>query len=112
MERILQIVWIIWSLLCISILKVLRTQILDDSLDFNAFRLIQQYVSQGFEISTKLKSKDQISGRGDQFCEKSELFALPLLLDFNFNNVQDANYSSFTRFQCILRDWGVLLLDI
>ena len=37
---------------CISILKVLRTQILRHSLDFNPFRMIQEYVSQTLEIST------------------------------------------------------------
>ena len=63
-EGFLQIVWIIWSPFCILILKVLRTQILYDSLDFNAFCLIQQYLSQSFEISAELKRRDQISGRG------------------------------------------------
>ena len=37
---------------CISILKVLWTQYLRQSLDFNAFCMIQEYFSQGFEIST------------------------------------------------------------
>ena len=37
---------------CISILKVLRTQFLRHSLDFNAFCLIQGYLSQTFGIST------------------------------------------------------------
>ena len=35
---------------CISILKVLHTKILRDSLDFNAFGMIQEYFSQGLEI--------------------------------------------------------------
>ena len=37
---------------CISILKVLRTQILRHSLDFNAFCMIQEYFFQSLEIST------------------------------------------------------------
>ena len=37
---------------CISILKVLWTQILHHSLDFNAFCMIQEYFSQSLEIST------------------------------------------------------------
>ena len=37
---------------CISILKVLSTQFLRHSLDFNAFCLIQEYFSQSFEICT------------------------------------------------------------
>ena len=37
---------------CISILKVLWTQFLCHSLDFNAFCMIQEYFSQSFEIST------------------------------------------------------------
>ena len=37
---------------CISILKVLRTQFLRHSLDFNAFCLIQGYFSQTFGIYT------------------------------------------------------------
>ena len=37
---------------CISILKVFYTQILHHLLDFNAFCMIQDYFSQGLEIST------------------------------------------------------------
>ena len=37
---------------CISILKVLSTQFLRHSLDFNAFCMIQEYFSQSLEIST------------------------------------------------------------
>ena len=37
---------------CISILKVLRTQILHHSLDLNALCIIEEYFSQSFEIST------------------------------------------------------------
>ena len=37
---------------CISILKVLRTQILRHSLDFNPFCMIQEYVSQTLKIFT------------------------------------------------------------
>ena len=37
---------------CISILKVLSTQVHRHSLDFNTFCMIQEYLSQSFEIST------------------------------------------------------------
>ena len=37
---------------CISILKVLCTQIFHHSLDFNAFCMIQEYFSQSLEMST------------------------------------------------------------
>ena len=37
---------------CIWILKVLRTQILRHSIDFNAFCVIQEYFSQSLKIST------------------------------------------------------------
>ena len=36
---------------CIWILKVSRTQILCHSLDFNTFCMIQEYLSQNFEVS-------------------------------------------------------------
>ena len=37
---------------CITILKILWTQILSHSLDFNEFCMIKEYLSQAFEIST------------------------------------------------------------
>ena len=37
---------------CVSISNDLRTQILHPLLDFNEFRLIEDYLSQTFEIST------------------------------------------------------------
>ena len=37
---------------CISILKVLSTEFLRHSWDFNAFYMIQEYFSQGLEISS------------------------------------------------------------
>ena len=37
---------------CISILKVLWTQIISHSLDFNAFCMIEEHFSQSLEIST------------------------------------------------------------
>ena len=38
--------------ICISILKVLRTQTFRHSLDFNAFWMIEEYLSWAFGIST------------------------------------------------------------
>ena len=43
---------LIGPLFCISILKVLKTQILRHSLGFNAFCMIQEYLSHTFEICT------------------------------------------------------------
>ena len=37
---------------CITILQILWNQILSHSLDFNAFCMIKEYLSQAFEIST------------------------------------------------------------
>ena len=50
-QLILQKRWNIWSPFCISILKVLRTQILRHSLDLKAFCIIQENLSQTYQIS-------------------------------------------------------------
>ena len=51
-EPILQNIWFIWSPVLYSILKVLWSQFLRHSLDFNVFCMIQEYFSKSFEIST------------------------------------------------------------
>ena len=61
-EPILQNVWIIWSLFCISILKVLWTQILRHSLDFSPFCMNKEDFSQSPKNFYKLKRGDLISG--------------------------------------------------
>ena len=48
---------------CISILKVLQTQILCHSLDFNAFCMIQEHCSQTLKISRNKWGGDLISCR-------------------------------------------------
>ena len=64
---------------CISILKVLQTQILRHSLDFNPFCMIQEYCSQTPKISRNKWRGDLISGR-NQFWRKSELFGPPFCI--------------------------------
>ena len=51
---------------CISILKILWTQIFRHSLDFNAFFMIQDYFSQSFAISTNWRG-------GTEFLEETSL---------------------------------------
>ena len=58
---------------CISILKVLYTQILRQSLHFNLFCMNHEFFSQSRRNFYKLKRGDLIS-RGNQFCGMSELF--------------------------------------
>ena len=58
---------------CISILKVLQTQILCHSLDFNAILHNSEVLFSDSWNIYKLKRGDLIS-RGNQFCRKSELF--------------------------------------
>ena len=93
----------------ISLLKVLRTQILRHSLAFNAFCVIEEYVSQAFNIF-----KNEIWGtkflERNQFCKRAELIA-PIFLYLNFNSFKDPDSSSFIRFQCILHDSAVLFSD-
>ena len=64
---------------CISILKVLQTQILRHSLDIYAFCMIQEYCSQTLKISRNKWGGDLISG-GNQFWRKSELFGPPFCI--------------------------------
>ena len=60
---------------CISVLKVSRTQILCHSLDFHAFCMIEEYLSQILWNFYKLKRGPNFLG--NQFCRKSELFGGP-----------------------------------
>ena len=78
-EPILKNGWIICSLLCISILKVSKTEVLRQSLDFNAFCR--------FSRSTflRLLKFPQIKEGGanyceNQFCRTDELFTHPFYL--------------------------------
>ena len=59
-EVILQKVWIMWSN---SILKNLWTKILFYSLDFDAFCLIQEYLSQTFKISISQRGGPNFWGK-------------------------------------------------
>ena len=58
---------------CISILKVLWTQILRHSLDLSPFCMNEEDFSQSAEISTNSRGGDIISG-GSQSCRMSEVF--------------------------------------
>ena len=56
---------------CISILKVLRTQILYHSFDFKALCLIQEYFSETFKMPTK---RGNIICWGEPICRMADLF--------------------------------------
>ena len=56
------------STFCISILKVLWTQFLRHSSDFNAFCMIQEYFFQSFQISSNEKRATQFLG-GNNYAE-------------------------------------------
>ena len=93
---------------CIWILKVWWTQIFHNSLDFNAFCMIQAYF---FRVLKLLQIKEW----GVNFCEEPILQKVWIiwspLLYFYFKSFLDPNSSSFIRFECILHDSGVLLLE-
>ena len=106
-EPILKNGWIICSLLCISILKVSKTEVLRQSLDFNAFCR--------FSRSTflRLLKFPQIKEGGanyceNQFCRTDELLTYSPFLPFNFKSAKEPISSSFIRFQWILYDSEVL----
>ena len=98
-EQILWKVWIIWCPFCISILKVLRTQILRQSLDFNAFCMIQEHCSQSLDISTK--SRGRLKFWREAVFQKVWIIWSSLLY-FNIKSFLDAKSSTFITFQCIL----------
>ena len=108
-QPILQNSWIIWFPLCISILKVLRTQILHHSLHLKALCMIHEYFSQTFENFHTLKRGELISW-GKPILQVGWIIWF-VLLYFNFKSWKDPNSLSFIRFQCILHDSGVLFSD-
>ena len=63
---------------CISILKVLWTQILRCSLHFNVFWMIQGYFSKSLKISRNKRGGPNFWG--NQFCRMSELFGPPFCI--------------------------------
>ena len=71
---------------CISILKVLRTQILRHSLDFNPFCMIQEYVSQALKIFT---NKDVGPNFWGEPIFKKVWIIWSILLYFNFKSFTD-----------------------
>ena len=95
-------------LFCISILKLLQTQILRHSLDINAFWMIQEYFCQGPEIPTN--QEDGANFWREPILQKIWIIWKTLLY-FNFNSFTDSNSFSFIRFQCIVHDLGVLFSD-
>ena len=66
---------------CISVLKVLWTQILRHSLDFSPFCMNQEDFSQGPEI-LQIKEEELISRR-NQFCRMPELFGPPFCISIS-----------------------------
>ena len=92
----------------VSILKVLRTQILRHLLNFNAFCMIQECFSQNIEYL-------QIKQGGPSFWGEPILQKVwiiwSLLLYLNFKGFVDPKSSSFIRFQCILHDSEVLFSE-
>ena len=66
---------------CISILKVLWTQIHRHSLDFNAFCMIQEYFSQSLEISTTSRGGTSFLG-GTNFAESLNYLVPPCVFQF------------------------------
>ena len=109
-EPILQEIWIIWlPLLCFNFKSSMDTI----SSSFIRFQCILHDSGILFAESWsfyKLKRGDLICGES-QFCRKSELFAPPPLLYFNFKSFVDPNSLSFIRFQCILHGSGVLFWE-
>ena len=91
---------------CISILKVLWTQILHHSLDFSPFCMNEEDFSQSPEIL-------QIKEGGPNFWVEPILQNVWIiwspLLYFSFKSFLDRNSPSFIRFQCILYDSGLLV---
>ena len=106
-ERILQNVLIIWSPLLYLNFK---SFIDPNSLSFIAYQCMLHDLGVLFEEFSnlyKLKRGDLISG-GEPILQIVWIICSPLLLS-NFESFLDRNSSSFTRFQCILYDSGVLL---
>ena len=92
----------------ISILKVLRTKILCQSLHFNAFCPVSGVCFSDFWNFYKLR-------RGTYFLEEPILqnvwIILALLLYFTFKRFKHPNFLSFIRFQCILLHSGAPFYD-
>ena len=124
MEPILQKVWIIWSPLLYLNFKRFTDP---NSSSCSRFQWILHDSGVLFSESWnfyKLKRGDLISW-GNQFCRKSELFVRRFCISilqkvwiiwfplqyFNFKSFMDPNSSSLIRFQCILRDSGVLFSE-
>ena len=96
-------------LVLLSVFKVLRTQILRHSLDFNAFCMIQNTF---FRVLKFLQIKEGGPNFwGESILENGWIIWSPLLY-FNFKSFKDANYLSFIRFQCMLHDSGVLFWEL
>ena len=80
---------------CISILKVLKTQILRHSLDFNSFWLIQEYLSQNLKC---LQIKEWERNFWEEpILQKVWIIWSPLLY-FSFKTLKDRNSLPLIRF--------------
>ena len=105
-EPILKNDWIICSPFCIWILKVSQTEVLRQSLDFNASCRFRS-------TFLRLLKFPQIKEGGanyceNQFCRTDELLTYSPFLPFNFKSAKEPISSSFIRFQWILYDSEVL----
>ena len=88
---------------CISILKVLRIQILHHPLDFNAFYIIMEY----FLILFKCPQiKEWGPGFWGELILQQVWIIWSPLLSFMFKSLKDPNSSWFIRFKCILYHSG------
>ena len=92
---------------CISILKVLWTQILRHSLDFSPFCMNEEGFSQSLDI-LQIKEGGGPNFWGEPILQNVSIIWSPLLY-FNFKSLLDPNSSSFIRFQWILYDSRVLV---
>ena len=90
---------------CILILNIWMTQIFRDSLDFNAFYMIQQYFC-NFWKCPQIKERS-LNFLGEQILQNDWIIWSPLLF-FIIKHLKDATFSSFITLKCILHDSAVL----
>ena len=92
---------------CVSILKVLLTQILRHSLDFNAFCMI---LGTFLRVLKFLEIKGGPNFWGKQILQKVWIIWSAILY-LNFKSFMEPNSSSLVRFQSIVHDSGILFSE-
>ena len=105
-EPILQNGWIIWSPLLYFNFKNLRDPNSSSSSRFQCILHDSAVLFSVFSNFLKLKRGDLISW-GEPILQNGWIIFSPLVY-FNSKNLRDPNYSSSSRFQCILHDSAVL----